>query len=198
MNAQKYSHLRLVVFISGPNFRKKSSCGYLTLNAKENEPICAQESGRSPRPHTYLLRSYKYILFAVCFTERTQTVASHKTFRYLQKRNLTLCRVWNDKGFGNFRKRNQKVRRLNDWREGQLSAQVRSFVAGQPSDRSIRVADIRENRVIGRDRPIPDISGVPGLSVRNSSLFLVRDWHSGEDERREITNHAHHFSRHVV
>ena len=40
-------------------------------------------------------------------------------------------------------KRNQNVRELSGYREGPLSAQDRSFVEGQPSDRSIRIANVR-------------------------------------------------------
>ena len=47
-----------------------------------------------------------------------------------------------------FKKRNQNVSGLNAWCEGPLSAQDRSFVAGQPSDRIIRLADADDNRTL--------------------------------------------------
>jgi hypothetical protein len=52
-----------------------------------------------------------------------------------------------------FKKRNQNARGLNGCSEGQLSAQDRSFVAGFPSDRSIREAAVGENPASGRTRP---------------------------------------------
>ncbi len=45
-------------------------------------------------------------------------------------------------GFRKFRKRNKNVSGLNGCSEGQLSAQDRSFVVDQPSDRSIRKAEV--------------------------------------------------------
>ena len=52
-------------------------------------------------------------------------------------------------------KRNQNVRGLNGCSEGQLSAQDRSFVAGQPSDRIIRGAANRRNQTRERRKSPP-------------------------------------------
>jgi len=72
-------------------------------------------------------------------------------FRNLQKRNVSWLKQKPSEGFGFVESETKTSGGLDGWREGQLSTQDRSFVAGSTSDRSIWFADIRENRTIGRN-----------------------------------------------
>jgi hypothetical protein len=92
-------------------------------------------------------------LFAVGFTEKSADGRRSQNVSLLTEAKHFLPEAGTSKRFRFCGKRNQNVMGVNGCSEGQLSAQDRSFVAGFPSDRSIRLADVGENQAFGRNRP---------------------------------------------